>query len=265
MTPPPVLPYLWSVRERGFPNKDGLLSPTLSSIVPLAEREQRPLAFNEEFCLHSLSRPAWKTTLGTPDSPFYSGRVSGFLLRFVGMVNAAIWFGAGIFFAAVILPRGVLARHAKKSMGPARLSLLLRLGCARLIQALLCAAIRLWRCRPAAFVRRKALPWRPLPRLRDRTRHRSVFVSASSGRLAATADGESAPDHVFRPLLRRKKKKARHSFRILARPFRTGKPGGAGRPPGSFRAGHPSGRGRPPCRIHQIPQLTKTRLWRRLY
>ncbi len=116
MTPPSsALPV---EREgEGLPNKDGLLSPTLSSIVPLAEREQRPLAFNEEFCLHSLSRPAWKTTLGTPDSPFYSGRVSGFL-RFVGMVNAAIWFGAGIFFAAVILP-AVFSPDMQKLLGPA--------------------------------------------------------------------------------------------------------------------------------------------------
>ncbi len=35
----------------GPPNKDGLLSPTLSSIVPLAEREQAPGALKEEFFL----------------------------------------------------------------------------------------------------------------------------------------------------------------------------------------------------------------------
>ena len=35
----------------GLPNKDGLLSPTLSSIVPLEEREQASFAFNEEFYL----------------------------------------------------------------------------------------------------------------------------------------------------------------------------------------------------------------------
>ena len=39
----------------GLPNKDGLLSPTLSSIVPLAEREQAPFAFIEEFCLAPIS------------------------------------------------------------------------------------------------------------------------------------------------------------------------------------------------------------------
>ncbi len=38
-------------RGEGFPNKVGLLSPTLSSIVPLEEREQGSFAFNEEFCL----------------------------------------------------------------------------------------------------------------------------------------------------------------------------------------------------------------------
>ncbi len=34
----------------GSLNEDGLLSPTLSSIVPLEEREQAPCAFKEEFC-----------------------------------------------------------------------------------------------------------------------------------------------------------------------------------------------------------------------
>jgi hypothetical protein len=38
----------------GLPNKDGLLSPTLSSIVPLEEREQAPSAFKEEFWLTPL-------------------------------------------------------------------------------------------------------------------------------------------------------------------------------------------------------------------
>ncbi len=35
----------------GLPNNDGLLSPALSSIVPLEEREQAPCAIKEEFCL----------------------------------------------------------------------------------------------------------------------------------------------------------------------------------------------------------------------
>ncbi len=35
----------------GFPHKNGLLSPTLSSSVPLEEREQAPCALKEEFCL----------------------------------------------------------------------------------------------------------------------------------------------------------------------------------------------------------------------
>ncbi len=35
----------------GLPNDDGLLSPALSSIVPLEEREQSSFAFTEEFCL----------------------------------------------------------------------------------------------------------------------------------------------------------------------------------------------------------------------
>ncbi len=35
----------------GLPNKDGLLSSTLSSIVPLEESEQAPCALKEEFCL----------------------------------------------------------------------------------------------------------------------------------------------------------------------------------------------------------------------
>ncbi len=41
----------------GFPNKNGLLSPTLSSIVPLEEREQAPLAFGEEFCFTPVRAP----------------------------------------------------------------------------------------------------------------------------------------------------------------------------------------------------------------
>jgi hypothetical protein len=32
-------------------SQDALLSPTLSSIVPLEEREQAPFALDEEFCL----------------------------------------------------------------------------------------------------------------------------------------------------------------------------------------------------------------------
>ena len=34
----------------GQANENGLLSPTLSSIVPLEEREQASSAFGEEFC-----------------------------------------------------------------------------------------------------------------------------------------------------------------------------------------------------------------------
>ena len=44
-----------------------------------------------------------KTALGTARSASYNGEVSGFL-RFVGVVNAAIWLGGGIFFAMFILP-----------------------------------------------------------------------------------------------------------------------------------------------------------------
>jgi hypothetical protein len=44
----------------GLPNKDGLLSPTLSSIVPLEEREQAPCAFKEEFCLTPFSAGSGK-------------------------------------------------------------------------------------------------------------------------------------------------------------------------------------------------------------
>jgi hypothetical protein len=46
---------------------------------------------------------AGKTALGTPNPASYIGCVSGFL-RFIGVVNTAIWLGAGIFFAAVVLP-----------------------------------------------------------------------------------------------------------------------------------------------------------------
>ncbi len=35
----------------GLPNNDDLLSPALSSIVPLEEREQGPCALKEEYCL----------------------------------------------------------------------------------------------------------------------------------------------------------------------------------------------------------------------
>jgi hypothetical protein len=41
--------------------------------------------------------------------------VSGFL-RFVGIVNAAIWFGAGVFFAAAILP-GAFSQDMHKVFG----------------------------------------------------------------------------------------------------------------------------------------------------
>ncbi len=40
-----------SLGGEGLLNEDGLLSPALSSIVPLEEREQAPCAFAEEFCL----------------------------------------------------------------------------------------------------------------------------------------------------------------------------------------------------------------------
>ena len=43
---------------------------------------------------------------------FYSAGVSGFL-RFVGIVNAAIWFGASIFFAGVVLP-GIFSQDMHK-------------------------------------------------------------------------------------------------------------------------------------------------------
>jgi hypothetical protein len=44
-----------------------------------------------------------KNFLGTFRSRSYSGPVIGFL-RFVAIINAAIWFGAAIFFAAGVLP-----------------------------------------------------------------------------------------------------------------------------------------------------------------
>jgi hypothetical protein len=47
--------------------------------------------------------PAEKTGLGTCAPAFYSGGVSGFL-RFLGIVNAAIWLGASVFFTVFILP-----------------------------------------------------------------------------------------------------------------------------------------------------------------
>ncbi len=40
----------------GLPNEDGLLSPALSSIVPLEEREQTPFAFTEEFFITPVER-----------------------------------------------------------------------------------------------------------------------------------------------------------------------------------------------------------------
>ncbi len=46
---------------------------------------------------------------------FYSGRVSGFL-RFVGIVNAALWFGASVFFAGVVLP-GVFSEDLRRLFG----------------------------------------------------------------------------------------------------------------------------------------------------
>jgi Domain of unknown function (DUF4149) len=49
------------------------------------------------------------------EGAFYSGGVSGFL-RFVGIVNAAIWFGASIFFAGVVLP-GVFSEDLHKLFG----------------------------------------------------------------------------------------------------------------------------------------------------
>ncbi len=45
----------------------------------------------------------------------YGGGVSGFL-RFVGIVNAAIWFGASVFFAGVVLP-GVFSGDVHKLFG----------------------------------------------------------------------------------------------------------------------------------------------------
>jgi hypothetical protein len=51
------------------------------------------------------------------EGAFYSGGVSGFL-RFVGIVNAAIWFGASIFFAGVVLP-GIFSEDMHKVFGVA--------------------------------------------------------------------------------------------------------------------------------------------------
>jgi hypothetical protein len=45
----------------------------------------------------------------------YGGGVSGFL-RFVGIVNAAIWFGASIFFAGVVLP-GIFSEDVHRLFG----------------------------------------------------------------------------------------------------------------------------------------------------
>ena len=39
-------------QERGLPNKDRPLSHTFSSIVPLKEEEQAPIAFNKESVSH---------------------------------------------------------------------------------------------------------------------------------------------------------------------------------------------------------------------
>lgn len=59
--------------------------------------------------LRGIEPPALKNILGTFRCHFYIGAVSGFL-RFVGIVNAAVWFGAAIFFAAFVLP-GVFSQQ----------------------------------------------------------------------------------------------------------------------------------------------------------
>src|SRR5258708_25568204 len=48
-----LFPYttLFRSQGEGLPNEVGLLSPVLSSFVPLKEREQAAFASNEEFCL----------------------------------------------------------------------------------------------------------------------------------------------------------------------------------------------------------------------
>jgi Domain of unknown function (DUF4149) len=68
----------------------------------------------------STIAPPWlltdgKTALGRVEGEFYSDAVSGFL-RFVGIVNAAIWFGASVFFALVVLP-GVFSSDVHKLFG----------------------------------------------------------------------------------------------------------------------------------------------------
>ena len=56
-----------------------------------------------------------KTTLGTSGYRAYTAGVSVFL-RIIGIVNAAIWFGAGTFFAAGVLP-GVFSQDLHRIFG----------------------------------------------------------------------------------------------------------------------------------------------------
>ncbi len=60
----------------GLPNKGGLLSPTLSSIVPLEERERAPCALKEEFCLARPER--FIGVFSLLSSPRYKKKETGF-------------------------------------------------------------------------------------------------------------------------------------------------------------------------------------------
>jgi hypothetical protein len=53
--------------------------------------------------------------LGTAARKSYRDLVSGFL-RYIGIINAALWFGAGIFFAMGILP-GVFSQDMRNLFG----------------------------------------------------------------------------------------------------------------------------------------------------
>ncbi len=103
----------------GSPNEDGLLSPTLSSIVPLAEREQTPCAFMKEFCL----TPFWKILA-------FSGTMMSRLqmkIRFEPLMTplrllTRVTLPADLCLAMVltcVLPARVFADHPEDLLPPA--------------------------------------------------------------------------------------------------------------------------------------------------
>jgi hypothetical protein len=198
-----------------------------------------------------------KTALGTREGVSYAGGVSG-ILRFVGVVNAAIWLGAGIFvlfvFPAVFSPEMHQLFGEEKAFkyysGGVAMVLFKRFFALQYI----CGTIALLH-----LIAEKLYLGRAFPRLGT-----TVILVVFGLGLAAAPDGGVAQHDVFRDRVPAAKGRGGAELQTLACHFQPLDAGDDRRSPRSSGAGHPPGGHQPLCKFQQNLGLTNKECGERL-